>query len=157
LAALLQQHFGAGFDARHLPASWSSTANANEALAFAAKDALFVVDDFVTQGNMADIQRCQRDADRLLRGQGNQAGRERLRPDGSLRPVKHARGLILSTAEEVPRGQSARARALILEIGEGDVIGPRPPAHNPQLAACQADAAAGLYAQSMAAYLQWLA
>src|SRR5262249_53104986 len=82
---------------------------------------------------------------------------ERLRPDGSLRPVKHARGLILSTAEEVPRGQSARARALILEIGEGDVIGPRPPAHNPQLAACQADAAAGLYAQSMAAYLQWLA
>jgi hypothetical protein len=38
-AALAQQHFGAGLDARHLPANWSSTGNALEALAFTAKDA----------------------------------------------------------------------------------------------------------------------
>src|SRR5207302_6288443 len=37
VAALAQQHFGPGLDARHLPASWRSTANAIEALAFAAK------------------------------------------------------------------------------------------------------------------------
>src|SRR5207245_7582632 len=30
LAALCQQHYGAGMDARHLPASWSSTGNALE-------------------------------------------------------------------------------------------------------------------------------
>jgi hypothetical protein len=36
LAALIQRHFGTGFDARHLPGSWSSTANALEALAFSA-------------------------------------------------------------------------------------------------------------------------
>src|SRR5262249_1755721 len=45
-AALLQQHWGAGMDARHLPASWSSTGNALEGLAFQAKDAMLVVDDF---------------------------------------------------------------------------------------------------------------
>ena len=39
LAALIQQHFGAEFSARHLPGSWASTANFNESLAFIAKDA----------------------------------------------------------------------------------------------------------------------
>jgi hypothetical protein len=34
VAALLEQHFGAGFHARNLPGSWSSTGNANEGLAF---------------------------------------------------------------------------------------------------------------------------
>ena len=38
LAALAQQHYGAGLDARHLPGSWSSMGNSLEALAFAAKD-----------------------------------------------------------------------------------------------------------------------
>src|SRR5262249_42318675 len=55
LAALAQQHFGAEMDARHLPASWSSTGNALEALAFTAKDALLVVDDFAPQGSSADV------------------------------------------------------------------------------------------------------
>lgn len=50
LAALAQQHFGATLTARHLPANWSSTANATEALAFAAKDALLVVDDYCPVG-----------------------------------------------------------------------------------------------------------
>ena len=46
LAALAQQHFGAALDARHLPGGWSSTANALEGLAFAAKDALLAIDDY---------------------------------------------------------------------------------------------------------------
>src|SRR5262249_40719002 len=36
LAALLQQHFGAGFVAQRLPGAWASTANFNEQLAFIA-------------------------------------------------------------------------------------------------------------------------
>ena len=44
LSALIEQHFGAGFDSRHLPANFTSTANASESLAFAAKDAILVVD-----------------------------------------------------------------------------------------------------------------
>ena len=47
LAALCQQHFGATMDASGLPAGFSSTENALERLAFEAKDALLVVDDFV--------------------------------------------------------------------------------------------------------------
>jgi Domain of unknown function (DUF3854)/Domain of unknown function (DUF927) len=148
LAALAQQHFGAGFDARHLPGSWLSTGNALEALAFAAKDILLVVDDFAPGGAAADVARMHREADRVFRAQGNQAGRARLRPDGTMRPSKRPRGLILSTGEEVPRGQSLRARLLIVEVSPDDVDWER-------LADCQSDAAQGRYAQAMAAYLQW--
>ena len=40
LAALAQQHHGAGLDARNLPGRWASTGNSLEALAFAAADGL---------------------------------------------------------------------------------------------------------------------
>src|SRR5206468_586617 len=70
-AALAQQHFGPGMDARHLPMSWSSTGNALEGLAFATKDCLAVADDFCPCGSAADVQRFHREADRLFRGQGN--------------------------------------------------------------------------------------
>src|SRR5262249_28446974 len=101
LAALAQLHWGTGLDARHLPGSWASTGNALEGLAFAAKDALLVVDDFAPQGSSADVQRYHREADRFLRAQGNRAGRQRMRPDGSLRPAKPPRGLVLRTGDDV--------------------------------------------------------
>src|SRR5436190_21137522 len=88
LAALCQQHFGSGMDARHLPASWSSTGNALEGIAFAAKDSLLTVDDSVPQGSANEAQRFHREADRLLRAQGNRSGRGRMRSDGNLRPSK---------------------------------------------------------------------
>jgi hypothetical protein len=155
-AALAQQHFGPGLDARHLPASWSSTGNALESLAFTAKDALLVVDDFCPTGSSADVQRYHREADRLFRGQGNGAGRQRLRADASLRPAKPPRGLVLSTGEDTPRGQSLRARLLGLETSPGD-FGPAPPDPNPTLTACQQDATAGKYAAALSGFLRWLA
>jgi hypothetical protein len=150
LAALAEQHFGAGLDARHLPGSWSSTGNSLEVLAFAAKDALLVVDDFAPEGTSFDVQRLHREAARLVRAQGNRAGRNRLRADGSLRPVKYPRGLILSTGEDVPNAHSVRARLLILELAQGGMDWQK-------LTTCQEDATSGLYAQSMAAFLQWVA
>jgi hypothetical protein len=150
VAALDQQHFGAGLDARHLPGSWSSTGNALEGLAFVAKDALLTVDDFAPGGSSADIARLHREADRLLRAQGNRAGRQRMRADATLRPAKPPRGLILSTGEDVPRGQSLRARLLVLELSPGELNWAR-------LTACQRDAAAGLYAQALAGFVRWLA
>ncbi len=155
-AALAQQHFGPEMDARHLPASWSSTGNALEGLAFTAKDALLVVDDFCPTGSAADVQRYHKEADRLFRGQGNRAGRQRMKADATLRPAKPPRGLTLSTGEDTPRGQSLRARLLVLEISPGD-FGPLPPDPNPTLSACQRDAAAGLYAAALAGFLCWLA
>ena len=150
LSALGQQHFGPELDARHFPGSWSSTANALEATAFAVKDAVMVVDDFAPGGATNDIQRLHRDADRLLRAQGNHSGRQRMRADGSLRAPKPPRGLIISTGEDLPRGQSLRARLMVNEIGPGDV-------NLRQLSICQEDARSGLYAQSMAGFIHWLA
>ena len=102
LVALAQQHFGAGMDSRNLPGSWMSTDNALEAQAFVAKDALLVVDDFCPTGSQYAIQLLHRKADRLFRGQDNAAGRGRLRADGTPRPTKPPRGMVLSTGEDVP-------------------------------------------------------
>ena len=150
LAALIQQHFGAGMDSRNLPGSWSSTGNLLEAVAFAAKDAVFVVDDFAPAGSAGDVLRLHRDADRLLRAQGNGSARGRMRADTTLRPPKPPRGLVLSTGEDVPRGQSLRARVLALEVGPGDV-------NEALLSRCQTDAAAGLYAAAMAGFIDSIA
>lgn len=149
-AALVQQHFGAGMDSRHLPGSWNSTANSLAELAFQAKDAVMVVDDFVPKGSAADVDRQHRDADLLLRAQGNGAGRGRMARDGSLRQARPPRGLLVCTGEERPRGHSLMARVLAIDVGPRDV----PPV---TLTACQHDARSGLYAGAMAAFLRWLA
>ncbi len=150
LAALAQQHFGAAMTARSLPGSWSSTGNALEALAFAAKDALLVVDDFAPCGSSADVQRFHREADRLIRAQGNRSGRQRLRPDATLQAVKAPRGLIVSTGEDIPRGNSLRARTLVLEVAPGSV-------DTTVLTRCQVDARDALYATVTAGFVRWLA
>jgi hypothetical protein len=150
VAALVQAHWGAGFDHRHLPAAWSGTANALEGLAFVMKDAILVVDDFAPGGTVIDVARAHRDADRLFRAQGNQAGRQRMRADTTLRPPKPPRGLVLSTGEDTPRGQSLRARVLILEVAPGDIA-------IEALTFCQTDAAAGRYAEALAGYVAWVA
>lgn len=149
LAVLAQQHYGPALDAEHLPASWFSTGNALEGLAFLVKDALLLVDDFAPTGSQADVQRFHRDADRVLRAQGNNTGRQRMRPDGFLREPKPPRGLILSTGEDVPRGQSLRARILVLEMKRTD-----PRWHH--ITHCQEDAREGLYAQALAGFIRWL-
>jgi hypothetical protein len=149
-AALCEQHYGAEMDRLHLPASWSSTGNALEGIAFAAKDALLVVDDFCPTGASGDVQRYHREADRLFRGQGNRAGRQRMRADTTLRPSKPPRGTILSTGEDIPRGLSCRARVLVLEVSLGDI-------DRAKLTACQHDAAAGKYAAALSGFIRWLA
>jgi hypothetical protein len=149
-AALAQQHFGLGLDARHLPGSWSSTGNSLEALAFTAKDTLLAVDDFAPGGSTADVARIHREADRLLRAQGNRSGRSRCRTDGTVRPARPPRGLVLSTGEDIPRGQSLRSRLLVLETTKGEM-------DFEALTRCQQDAGEGLYAQALAGFLRWLA
>jgi hypothetical protein len=149
-AALCEQHYGPGMDRLHLPGNWASTGNALEGMAFAAKDALLVVDDFCPAGSTGDVQRYHREADRLFRGQGNRAGRQRMRADATLRPAKPPRGMILSTGEDVPRGQSLRARLFVLDVEKGDI-------DVAKLTACQQDAAAGKYAGALAGFIRWLA
>lgn len=151
IAALIQSFFGSGFaDATKLPASWSSTANANEGIAHTAKDAILTVDDFCPTGSMADVSRLHASADRIMRAQGNHSGRGRMRADGSLRPTKPPRGLILSTGEDIPKGQSLRARMLILDLPKGETKWDA-------VTTCQRFARDGFFAQSTAAFTQWLA
>ena len=164
LAALAQQHFGAELDRMKLPANFQSTANFNLGIAFAAKDALLVIDEFKPSGNRVDRQRAHAEANRLLTAQGNLSGRGRADTGGSPRAIRDPRGLLLITGEEVPEGYSARARALILEVSVGDVdgLGVRPgqPGHRderPRLTRLQEAGRAGAYAQAMAGYLRWLA
>jgi hypothetical protein len=55
VVALCQQHYGQGFVARRLPATWASTANAIEQLGYAAKDILYAVDEFTPIGTPGEI------------------------------------------------------------------------------------------------------
>jgi len=63
LTALVQQHYGAGFDRTHLPGNWFSTENALEMLAFQAKDMIMVIDDFCPKGKASDISDMHKKAD----------------------------------------------------------------------------------------------
>jgi hypothetical protein len=149
-AALMQQHFGAGFDARHLPGSWSSTDNYLETLLFLFKDALCVLDDFAANGSPANVQQLHNKGERVLRAGGNATGRGRMRPDGSLRPVKCPRCLPIITGEDIPSGHSLRARNLTLSISKGEIKSAR-------LTLCQQAGRQGLFAQAMSGYIAWLA
>ena len=150
VAALEQRHFGAGMNRQNLPGTWSSTANALEALAFHTKDALFVIDDFAPQGSAADVARYHAAADRIFRAAGNHAGRIRCDSTAKVREPKPPRGLVLSTGEDIPRGHSVRARLLILELPRGAISASK-------LTECQRDAEAGFYVEAMGAFLQWTA
>ena len=121
LAALAQQHYGRGMDARHFPQNWASTANDIELTLFAAKDALAVVDDFAPGITRGSRQELENKAERVMRGLGNAAGRGRMTADGRQRPDRPPRAQVIVTGEDLPALHSIRARALIVPVAEGDV------------------------------------
>src|SRR5207245_613809 len=104
----------------------------------------------VAVGSGPDATRLHREADHLLRGQGNRAGRQRMRADATLRPPRPPRGLLLGTGEDVPRGQSFRGRLVIVDLGKPDLQWDK-------LTECQKDAAAGIYTEAAAGFICWLA
>ena len=121
ITSLIQSHYGAQMDARHLPASWNSTSNALEHLAYRAANAIMAVDDFVPNGTNWQVKSLQKTADNIIRAQGNQAGRSRLTDAIAMQQTYYPRGVLLSTGEDIPEGHSVRARMLILELAPGDV------------------------------------
>jgi hypothetical protein len=149
LAGLCQQHYGARMDARHLPANFASTGNALEWLAFCAKDALLVVDDFAPTGGPGNGE-LHGVAERLFRAVGNQQGRHRLTGAGRLEATATPRALVLATGEQIPAGTSLRARMLMIPVEAGQV-------DRAALSACQAAGQQGLLAGAMGAFVQWFA
>jgi hypothetical protein len=152
LAALFQQAWGPDMIRIHLPAAWSGTANSLEYLAFTAKDAGFVIDDFAPTGSRTEYEKCIKEADRFFRAVGNQAGRTRLDgAQGGLKATKWPRGLTVSTGEDLPGGlASMLARLLPIQVPLGSMLWDR-------LTVAQGHAAAGVYASVMASYVRWLA
>lgn len=148
ISSLFQSFYGEGMDARHLPCSWNSTANALEALCYRTKDALVTVDDFVPQGTSYAVRALQMKADTLIRAQGNQTGRSRLTDISSVQNTMFPRGVILSTGEDIPEGHSVRARMIIIEIAPGTI-------DVKKLSAAQ-DVRAS-YARFMSCFLAWWA
>jgi hypothetical protein len=136
-------------DAAHLPGHLASTANALESLAFHAKDALLVIDDFAPTGRHGD-ESLESIAERLFRAVGNQQGRSRMVGNGRLQQARPPGALLLATGEQVPQGLSIRARLLIIEIALGEV-------DRGTLSECQCAGEDGDLARSMRAFLGGIA
>ena len=145
VAALFLSHFG-HFERTQLPGTWSSTANQLERRAFLLKDTLFVIDDYAP--SPFDARELEMKASRLLRAQGNLAGRGRLQADLRERTSFFPRGMILSTGEQHPPGQSILARVVLIRLEKGQVDLVR-------LTQAQGDAAQ--LSHAMAGYVAWLA
>jgi hypothetical protein len=150
LTAIAQAHYGSAFNGRYLPANWEHTENALEKLAFGAKDAIIVVDDFAPAGTASDVGRLHRKADRVLRAQGNRSGRGRMRADTTLRVEHYPRGLVVSSGEDVPRGRSLKARVMIGEVSPGAV-------NLDVLSELQRAAVEGVLASATSGHIKWLA
>jgi hypothetical protein len=150
LVALIQQHFGPAMVRLNLPGNWSSTANALEALAFLVKDAVLVIDEFKPGHSRYEAESMHAKGERVLRAQGNWTGRQRCRPDGSVRPSREPRGLIVLSGEDTPKGESLQSRIVPIQAHDGDFT-------IADLLPYQRQAAAGTYAQATAGFVQWLA
>lgn len=149
LAALAQQHYGAGMNEQALPASVkNSTAASINLLRAIVGDAVFVLDDFVVSGTAEDLKLSEK-IDTVVRAQYGGTGAQRLSRDGSLATAgTPPRSTLILTGETVPRGHSLRSRLLVIDL-------PGPISEN--LDAVKSAGSSGVYASAMSAYLQWLA
>ena len=150
IAGCLQAFFGKKFHGAHLPENWSSTGNAMEKKAFLAKDTLFTIDDFVARGTPSEVSRLHKDAERVLRAQGNQSGRDRLTSTTEVRGAYVPRGLILATGEDIPNGHSLQARCMVVSINKGAT-------DTSALSDLQTAAASGHLSQIMSDFIMWTA
>jgi hypothetical protein len=148
--ALAMCHFGT-FAFNTPPASWTGTTNALEKKAFLVKDAPLWIDDYAAQATVTGQRELRAKSDQLLRDWGNRAGRGRMRADLKLRRTFVPRGLIISTAEQLPPGPSLLPRLFAIEIGPEMMTR----GEGSALTRAQAEDAPR-YARAMAGYVRWL-
>lgn len=162
LAMLALTHFGQGFvKARDYkaPKDWISTVTDLEGAMFATKDLPLVIDDFAPQfTGQNDIRIMHQKAHAVVRSVGNRSARGRANADLSERMQRPPRGVVIATAELPLAGQSIVGRMIYVPVEPGEVKVSED--GNGPLDHAQAAAGAngpGLYSQSMAAYVRWLA
>lgn len=145
LVALYLSHWGR-FERTTLPGSWTSTANALEMSCFRLAHTWCVIDDYAPS-SATDARELEGKAIRLVRAQGNMAGRSRLRAD--LTPVaeRPPRGLLVATGESHPGGLSLVGRMMLLEAD-------RYPIDLARLTQSQAEI--GLLPHATAGFVEWL-
>jgi hypothetical protein len=146
LAALALCHFGE-FTVRSLPASWRDTANYLEKQMALAKDIPLIIDDWAPAQDMSRAREYEVKAEQVARAQGNRMGRGRLRSDTSSRAKYIPRGVLLSTGEQLPSGQSHTARLFAVELEYNSIDAGR---------LTEAQKQAHLYPGAMAGYIVWL-
>lgn len=149
--ALAMCHYGR-FSYNTPPASWTGTANALELKAFLCKDSPLWIDDFVSQSTLAGNNELKHKADQLLRDWGNRTGRSRMTADLRARRMFVPRGLVISTAEMLPPGQSILSRLFAIEATPEMMTRG---ADSPLSLAQASDAAR--YPHALGGYLLWLA
>lgn len=150
--ALAMCHYGRFSYNLPAPASWvSDTTYALRFKAFTAKDAPLWVDDYAKQSTAAGERELRKKAETLLREWGNRSGRSAGQADGGLRTTHDPRGLVVSTAEQLPPNPSIHPRLFAVEIHPGDI------SHGKDSALTHAQQVeAKLYPLAMAGYIEWL-
>ena len=146
LAALFLSFFGR-FTASDLPLSFRDTANSILHHAYELKDVLTCIDDFHPCGRQEE-QKLTSTAQSIMRAYGDRTGRGRLKADSSPMNSRPPQGNALITAEFAPDiGESGTARYFALELKNDEV-------DLSMLSSIQAEAAKGVLANSMRAYIE---
>ena len=154
-------HFGPDWIDGHryrAPIEFSqSTFAAIENAAFMVKDAPLILDDFAPNfASPNEAKKLHTTAHAVVRIVGNRSGKSRSDANLKQRQTRPPRGLVLVTAENPLTGQSTVGRIIYVPIARGEIVPDRDKT-NTQLNEAQKNAAAGLYAQAMSLYVQWLA
>jgi len=122
ITALALNHYGAGWNYLHLPGNWISTSNYIEKHLYLVKDAPYVVDDFAPGASDLSTKLLEGMAERIIRSQGNRQGRGRATKDPLQgRVTMDPRGLLITSGEHLPGGESRNARIFVVEVNEGDL------------------------------------
>jgi len=150
ITALALNHYGSGWSYNRMPASWNDTRTALEMKAFLIKDAPLVVDDYARDVRLARDH--DRKAEYLIRQWANRTGRARRRSNLTAQQNFPPRGLIISSGEQLPSGQSIIGRSFPVEIVPADLVDNA--SAKERLNQCQAES--HLYPHALAEYLLWL-
>lgn len=139
-------HFG-NFDEDHLYIAWRDTENELEKFLARGKDIALLIDDWPPGKNTAKTQELENKAEHIIRGQANRQGKSRMKVDTTSRISYTPRGLLISSGEQVPGGQSGNARLFVVPIKEADL--------DKELLKKERTNKA-LYKHAMAHYILWL-
>jgi hypothetical protein len=157
LGCLALQHFAPdhAYDSQtQAPVTWEATVASLEWLAHSAKDTILFIDNFIADAAKASAQ--QSKAATILNNQGDMRGRERMGPDMKPLPSLSPRCGLLSTGEDTAARGSAKGRSLLVSVTKGETNNQNSVDYA-TLTPLQSDAAAGVYARTMAAYIQHVA